>query len=259
MDRRDAANLTRMDDFRDECTFAWNARIPIASANYRLLDNDIEALRRRLSRLALGSQVIEGEKFIDCAGPPSRIPCATTWKIFQAIEVFAGRHAVTSSEYRMTCGGRVAEHVLGFVRPGSPAARGDTLPQLRELFRDNIARGSIPEVCWTRCLHREDGATESERPSTAAKPIVHLSQTSRLNGSNGGQKIGSGAIAGTQASRTASQGTLLFLLVLSYLFYYHMGIQLEIVAMPHVEVMQEAAWRNAMPATTSNRSSSNRI
>jgi len=236
-----------VNDSLQECTFAWSARVPIAPVHYQLLDNDIEALRRRLSRLVTGSQVIAREGVVDCEGPTSLIACTTTWKIFQAIEVFAGRHAVAPSEYRMSCNGTAAEHILGVVRPGSPATRRDTLPQLRELFRENVSPSSVPEVCRERCLDPVCRSTTSRPLTAVAKPAERSNENALSRDSKEGREIGRRSLFGPQVARIGSQSVLLLLLVVSYLFYYYMEVQLEIVTLPSVEVMREAAWRNALP------------
>jgi len=243
----EVANKTRMSDPPRECTFAWKARIPIASPHYRLLDNDVEALRRRLSRLTEGSQVTIGDGVIVCDGPTSRIACATTWKIFQAIEVFAGRNAVTPSEYRMTCSGTAAEHILGVARTRSPATRGDTLPQLRDLFRDNISPSSIPEVCRSRCLYWESRSTTSGPQTAVADPTTRSNEKARLKDSKERREHSLRSLLGPQVARMAAQSMLLLLLVIAYLFYYHMEVQLQILTLPCVEVMREAVWRKASP------------
>ena len=247
-----------MNDFTQECTFAWTARVPIAPSRYQLLYNDIEALHRRLSRLVTGSQVVAREGVVDCEGPTSRVACATTWKILQAIEAFAGRHAVAPSEYRMTCNGTAAEHILGVARAGSPATRGDTLPQLRELFRDNIPPSSVPEVCRARCLYPEFRSTAPWPQTAAAKPTVRSSEKVLLAGAKGGRKSGLGSLFGPEVAQVAYRSVLLLLLVISYLFYYYMDVELEIVTLPRVEVMREAAWRKTLPLAPEGLPGANR-
>ena len=152
----------RVHDFPKECLFAWKARVPVASLDYCLLDVDIDALNSRLNALAGSTKVIvskgdEGSVFIEAQASNTR--CTTTWEIYRAIQLFAGRHAISPLSYQTMCNGSNTDHILEFKRESSPASRGEKLHQLRAALQEGNSPIAIPETCLTQCLQQQRNST----------------------------------------------------------------------------------------------------